>query len=70
MAWMRAVSAGLCERGLLRITQRGETVACAGYKGPVRIALTAEGRALVAATKHDDARRQDNPPSMDGHIPQ
>jgi hypothetical protein len=57
---MRAVCAGLCERGLLRITQRGVAVGCAGYKGPVRIVLTAEGRGLAAATEHHDTSQQDN----------
>jgi hypothetical protein len=47
MPWMRAVCAGLCERGLLRITQRGAPISCSGYRGPIRVALTENGRAAV-----------------------
>ncbi|MCS6883468.1 MAG: DUF3253 domain-containing protein [Oscillochloridaceae bacterium] len=47
MAWMRAVCAALCERGLLRITQRGVAVGCTGYRGPIRVALTPAGRAAL-----------------------
>ncbi|MEM8529649.1 MAG: DUF3253 domain-containing protein [Chloroflexota bacterium] len=47
MTWMRTVCAALCERGLLRITQRGVPVSCSGYRGPIRIALTDQGRALM-----------------------
>lgn len=49
MTWMRAVCAALCERGLLRITQRGVPVDCRGYHGPIRIALTDQGRALIGS---------------------
>jgi hypothetical protein len=65
MAWMRAVCGGLCEHGLLRITQRGVTVGCAGYKGPVRVALTEAGRALAAAAEQGAASRHDTDPATD-----
>lgn len=48
MAWMRAMCAALCERGLLRITQRGVAVGCTGYRGPIRVALTPAGRAALS----------------------
>ncbi|NOK58351.1 MAG: hypothetical protein GFH27_549279n157 [Chloroflexi bacterium AL-W] len=46
---MCSVCAGLCEQGLLRSTQRGEPVGCRGYRGPIRIALTDQGRALMCS---------------------
>ncbi len=47
MAWIRAVCAALCERDLLRITQRGVALGCTGYRGPIRVALTPAGRAAL-----------------------
>ncbi|NJN19786.1 MAG: DUF3253 domain-containing protein [Oscillochloris sp.] len=47
MAWIRAVCADLCARGLVQITQRGVIVGWIGYRGPTRIALTPSGRNAV-----------------------
>ena len=54
---MRAVCGQLCERGLVQITQRGVSVGCAGYRGPIRVALTAAGWALVEAQRQDDGEQ-------------
>lgn len=60
MAWMRAVCEPLCERGLVQITQRGVSVGCAGYRGLIRVALTAAGWALVEAQRQDDGEQPVN----------
>lgn len=54
LAWIRAVCGQLCERGLVQITQRGVSIGCAGYCGPIRVALTMAGWALVEAQRQDD----------------
>lgn len=54
---MRAVCGQLCERGLVQITQRGVSVGCAGYRGPIRVALTAVGRALAEAQRQDEGEQ-------------
>lgn len=54
---MRTVCGQLCERGLAQLTQRGVDVGCAGYRVPIRVALTSAGRALMGAQRQDDGEQ-------------